>query len=202
MASAVKEWWRICRRKRTIVRLLFGLTVLTATLGWVQVHLQVLQQNDNANHLFMQSFIGRDSNVSRGGSSRTLSNRNALAGHAGGGAGAAAAANRLKTLTSPASTITSAPLNFIPNDQLRELDYFSDSWLLNRQRFLELPTETIGIIEDAVFVAVGQQKKPFPHSKMLVDWLEFCVEHLSKWWNELVRTIQYKWGMLCGSFRH
>ncbi|KAG7356871.1 hypothetical protein IV203_001558 [Nitzschia inconspicua] len=77
-------------------------------------------------------------------------------------------------------------LQFIHPKELRQRDFFSDSWLINRQRFLEIDESRIGIVEDAAFAAVGDRAwEPHSYSKMLYDWNDFCVEHLSKWWGVL-----------------
>ncbi|KAL3938229.1 MAG: hypothetical protein SGBAC_006821 [Bacillariaceae sp.] len=80
---------------------------------------------------------------------------------------------------------TPMPLNLIPNKQLREHDYFSDSWIITREKFLHLERRRLGIVEDACFVAIGSGGSVYDSSKMFVDWTEFMVEHMSKWWNEL-----------------
>ncbi|CAJ1965810.1 unnamed protein product [Cylindrotheca closterium] len=86
-------------------------------------------------------------------------------------------------LSQPSSS-SSSSLNFIPNHELSVHDYFSDSWLLSRSDFLKMNPQKIGIVEDACLVASGKTK-PLARSKMLVDWTEFSVEHLSKWWKWL-----------------
>ena len=67
-------------------------------------------------------------------------------------------------------------------------DLFSATWLLNRKRFLELPIEQITSCESGAMVAYWNlYQKQFdgrgtllPHAKMLLDWTDFNVEHLSK----------------------
>jgi hypothetical protein len=79
-------------------------------------------------------------------------------------------------------------LQFIHTKELRQRDYFSDSWLINRQRFLEIDVEMIRIVEDAAFSAVGNSSQtPHSYAKMTYDWADFAVEHLSKWWGILKR---------------
>eukprot|EP00980_Cylindrotheca_fusiformis_P026002 scaffold15140_cov164-Cylindrotheca_fusiformis.AAC.4 len=73
-------------------------------------------------------------------------------------------------------------LNLIPNHKLQPMDYFSDSFLLSKQNFLNMDTKKIGIVEDACFVAAGNKHSIYPRSKMFVDWTDFMVEHMSKWW--------------------
>jgi hypothetical protein len=80
----------------------------------------------------------------------------------------------------------SQSLRFIPAQELRQRDFFSDSWLINKQRLLEIDPSRIQIVEDAAFAAVGSRAdRPYPYSKQTYDWLDFCVEHLSKWWGGL-----------------
>lgn len=87
--------------------------------------------------------------------------------------------------TNDESSLPPPPLNLIPNNQLREHDYFSDSWIITKEKFLNLERRRLGIVEDACFVAIGSGGSVYPTSKMFVDWTDFMVEHMSKWWNEL-----------------
>jgi hypothetical protein len=85
------------------------------------------------------------------------------------------------------STQYETELHFIPANQLQQRDYFSDSWLISKQRLLEIDVRRIAIVEDAAFVAVGRNaKRPYRYAKMTLDWMDFCVEHLSKWWGALL----------------
>lgn len=78
-------------------------------------------------------------------------------------------------------------LNLIPNRQLQPMDYFSDSWLLSKTSFLRMDLKRIGIVEDACFVAAGKISI-HSRSKMFVDWTDFMVEHMSKWWRSFFIT--------------
>ncbi|CAJ1943549.1 unnamed protein product [Cylindrotheca closterium] len=93
-----------------------------------------------------------------------------------------------------------------PQD-LGRLDYFSDSWLMNRESFLQINVDTIETVEDACFQVIDdetvsmqhqedakdsngrqqqqQQQHQTTRNKMFVDWTNFSVEHLSKWWKNL-----------------
>ncbi|OEU11451.1 hypothetical protein FRACYDRAFT_245211 [Fragilariopsis cylindrus CCMP1102] len=77
-------------------------------------------------------------------------------------------------------------LSYIQENELQKNHMFSDSWLLNRQRFLEIDSKQIYKIEDAALLPAWPRgkydkvKHPYPHAKMLVDWTDFSVEHLSK----------------------
>ena len=77
-------------------------------------------------------------------------------------------------------------LSYIHENELQKNHMFSDSWLLNRKRFLEIDSKQIYKIEDAALLPAWPRgkydkvKHPYPHAKMLVDWTDFSVEHLSK----------------------
>lgn len=58
-------------------------------------------------------------------------------------------------------------------------DLFSASWLMCLDRFLGLEAGDINIVEDGCFQAFKQYPD---HTHMTRDWLEFAVEHMSKWW--------------------
>jgi hypothetical protein len=90
------------------------------------------------------------------------------------------------TTTNPLSSRYNNKLNFINNNELKLVDMFSASWLISRKRFIEINYMDIKICEDAVF-AVAKVKGTHLHkirndSKMLKDWTQFSVEHLSKYW--------------------
>ncbi|CAB9518881.1 expressed unknown protein [Seminavis robusta] len=72
---------------------------------------------------------------------------------------------------------------FLKTEQLSQKDGFSGSWLQTRSDFMDMPFDTIGICEDAAFRAYdkGRRKK----MRMSLDWLDFGVEHMSKWWKML-----------------
>ena len=57
-------------------------------------------------------------------------------------------------------------------------DLFSASWLMNLRHFTDIKTELIGTVEDACFQPFWQYSSQV---RMTRDWLEFAVEHLSKW---------------------
>ena len=79
-------------------------------------------------------------------------------------------------------------LNYVDGRGIMIQDLFSATWLLNRKRFLELPIEQITSCESGTMVAYWNlYQKQFdgrgtllPHAKMLLDWTDFNVEHLSK----------------------
>jgi hypothetical protein len=75
---------------------------------------------------------------------------------------------------------TQLPLNLIPKKNLNFLDQFSDSWLLNKKSFLNLNVDTMPFVEQACFQVMSNRE-----ARMFVDWTDFMVEHMSKWWGEL-----------------
>lgn len=76
----------------------------------------------------------------------------------------------------------------IPEFQLYP-DSFSDSWLMNKKTFLETNLSKIESVEDACFESFTGRRKQL---RMPLDWLDFSVEHMSKWWRVLhVPTFNY-----------
>jgi hypothetical protein len=90
----------------------------------------------------------------------------------------------LKEEEYPALPSSPSSLNLIDNKNLVQADYFSDSWLLSKNRFLEIEFKKIITVEDACFAAIGKRIIK-SHSKMFVDWTDFMVEHMSHWWKVL-----------------
>eukprot|EP00980_Cylindrotheca_fusiformis_P023176 scaffold10199_cov146-Cylindrotheca_fusiformis.AAC.33 len=82
-----------------------------------------------------------------------------------------------------------AGLHLIDNKEFHIEDFFSDSWLLNRENFLRMDPSRIITVEDGCFEAIGKPI-PHPHSKMMFDWTDFSVEHISKWW-KVSKMIQH-----------
>jgi hypothetical protein len=62
-------------------------------------------------------------------------------------------------------------------------DMFAATWLQPLSKFMTMDVNEILTVEDGCFVALrgGKQK----YVRMTVDWLDFSVEHLSKWWKLL-----------------
>lgn len=58
-------------------------------------------------------------------------------------------------------------------------DFFSASWMMSLEKFRKIDTHRIQTVESACFVPFRQFSS---HLRMTYDWLEFCVEHMSKWW--------------------
>lgn len=74
-------------------------------------------------------------------------------------------------------------VSFLDSSQLSNKDGFSASWLQRRDTFLMMDLDTVAICEDAVFRTYTQNRRPL--MRMTVDWLDFSIEHLSKWWKML-----------------
>lgn len=60
-------------------------------------------------------------------------------------------------------------------------DPFAASWLQTREDFMAMDFGRIKICEDAAFVAFWMPPQRQQKLRMTVDWLDFAVEHLSKW---------------------
>jgi hypothetical protein len=61
-------------------------------------------------------------------------------------------------------------------------DYYSGSWLIPIQNFQSLPAQDIRTLEDASHQVYYSSKQDV---RMSVDWLDFSVEHLSRWYKKL-----------------
>ena len=70
-------------------------------------------------------------------------------------------------------------MQFIPRNNLDKLDYFSATWIQPMSTFLKLDTERIINVEMGVFRVWHEN---LHRMRMTLDWLDFSVEHLSKYW--------------------
>lgn len=70
-------------------------------------------------------------------------------------------------------------VDFIPSHLLGKLDYFSATWIQPVTTFLKLDTNEIVTVESGVFRV---WKENLDRMRMTLDWLDFSVEHLSKYW--------------------
>eukprot|EP00980_Cylindrotheca_fusiformis_P023647 scaffold10700_cov108-Cylindrotheca_fusiformis.AAC.11 len=80
----------------------------------------------------------------------------------------------------------------IPSSELGRMDYFSDSWLMNKANLLKIDVDKIITVEDACFQVIDRNVEM---NKMFVDWTNLAVEHLSKWWKSLQVLVQVEPGM-------
>jgi len=71
---------------------------------------------------------------------------------------------------------------FLNQTQVTHKDSFSASWLQSKQDFLDMDMKAVKICEDAAFKAWNTRKDKL---RMTMDYLNFSVEHLSKWWKLL-----------------
>ncbi|CAB9518879.1 expressed unknown protein [Seminavis robusta] len=74
------------------------------------------------------------------------------------------------------------PVYFMKNGQVNEKDAFSASWIQRTEDFLVMDLRRINICEDAAFKAFKYRRHRL---RMTLDWLDFSLEHLSKWWKML-----------------
>jgi Chondroitin N-acetylgalactosaminyltransferase len=79
----------------------------------------------------------------------------------------------------PASTIQERKVYWLPPEEVRK-DGFSASWLQKTEDFLTMELDKIVFCEEASFKADRLTKL-----RMSLDWLDFSLEHLSKWWKML-----------------
>jgi hypothetical protein len=77
-------------------------------------------------------------------------------------------------------------IEFIPYQNLQKEappDFFSAAWWQNKERFLKLDIDKyIQTVEDDATKPVLKVGNGIKDCRMPKDWLDFCVEHLSKWW--------------------
>jgi hypothetical protein len=70
-------------------------------------------------------------------------------------------------------------MQFIPSNNLGKLDYFSATWIQPMSTFLKLDTNRIINVEMGVFRV---WRENLDRMRMTLDWMDFSVEHLSKYW--------------------
>lgn len=74
---------------------------------------------------------------------------------------------------------------FLKGDELTIKDMFSASWWERIDRFLDFDAENeINIVEDDSFKPILKAGHGHADVRMTRDLLDFCVEHLSKWWKD------------------
>ena len=75
-------------------------------------------------------------------------------------------------------------VEFIPNEKLNHgVDIFAAAWWERMPRFLELDVERYVLnVEADAFKPILRAGNGFDDVRMTRDWLDFSVEHLSKWW--------------------
>jgi hypothetical protein len=61
-------------------------------------------------------------------------------------------------------------------------DYYSGSWLIPMSRFESVKADEINCLEDASHNVYSSNKSEV---RMAVDWLDFAVEHMSRWYKRL-----------------
>ena len=70
-------------------------------------------------------------------------------------------------------------VHFLENNQLHINDHFSATWIQPLSNFMQVNVSNIKTVEDGCFQVFRQDRNAV---KMTLDWLDFSVEHLSKWW--------------------
>lgn len=74
-------------------------------------------------------------------------------------------------------------IHFLNSSQLSNHDGFSASWLQRLDTFLMMDLSNVHICEDAAFSTYSHNRLHM--LRMTQDWLDFSLEHLSKWWKLL-----------------
>lgn len=90
-------------------------------------------------------------------------------------------------------------VEYIPTDQLNDRDIFSAAWWQRMPRFFELDVERyVQNVESDAFKPVLRAGRGFDDARLTRDWLDFSIEHLSKWWKmgEQPATYAYAVGKL------
>jgi hypothetical protein len=67
---------------------------------------------------------------------------------------------------------------------LDESDHFAGSWWQSKERFMPTDLSNVGIVEDNVWHSIYETGRGDKDILQALDWLDFSVEHLSKWWKE------------------
>ncbi len=67
------------------------------------------------------------------------------------------------------------------HDNLRERDVFAASWWMRRERFLQTKVRNIVGVEQDAFIPILSAGRGRKDVRMTKDWLDFSLEHMSKW---------------------
>lgn len=71
---------------------------------------------------------------------------------------------------------------FLSRNAVRTVTHmFAASWWMTRDRFMESRLQDIHVVEDDVFVPLRTAGNGWADVRFTQDWLDFSVEHLSKW---------------------
>lgn len=70
-------------------------------------------------------------------------------------------------------------VHFLEHHQLDIDDYFSATWIQPLDNFLKVNISNIQTVEDGCFQIFRQDRSVV---KMTLDWMDWSVEHYSKWW--------------------
>jgi hypothetical protein len=89
---------------------------------------------------------------------------------------------RIVEPTLPESSLPHEPIHFLSPSDLLGKDFFAASWWQTVSRFLESPKNLIKNVEGDAFIPILKAGRRKLDVRMAVDWLDFSIEHLSKWW--------------------
>ena len=73
---------------------------------------------------------------------------------------------------------------WLDNEQFdqNKADFYSGSWLIPMRHFESVKVDDMKTLEDAIFIVNDVNQK---EARMSVDWLDFAVEHMSRWYKAL-----------------
>ncbi|CAB9531368.1 expressed unknown protein [Seminavis robusta] len=71
---------------------------------------------------------------------------------------------------------------FLNQTQVTQKDSFSASWIMAKKDFLDMNLDPVKMCEDAAFKAWNTRRHKL---RMPLDYFDWSVEHLSKWWKVL-----------------
>jgi hypothetical protein len=83
-------------------------------------------------------------------------------------------------------------------DDNKNMEVYSAAWWQSVERFLECPIEEITHLEGATYIPVKNSGNGQDDAHMTVDYLDFMVEHLSKWfrWPDNNEVLSYAIGRM------
>jgi hypothetical protein len=89
------------------------------------------------------------------------------------------------SISSSPSRATSSRFETIPQSHLSDRDLYAGAWWQSTARFAKVNATVIHNLEGASFEVALRTAGGKHDAKMAFDWLDFSIEHLSKWWKTI-----------------
>lgn len=99
---------------------------------------------------------------------------------------------------------------FLDSAQVSMADGFSATWLQSKESFYQMNLHDIDTCEDASFYAYSlgsngtERRRVEQKMRMTLDWMDWSVEHMSKWWKisnwDVPANTATVWGRIKNSF--